>query len=174
MTLRLRGITRWTIVPLVFTAAGLNVRAQTPPPIELNRPDSTVAARDITGTWQGIFRLDSAWKLPERATARSVAARITFAAVGDATPTTSSARSVHAGMFEVEFQRFGFTLSTQEALGWLVGADSMRARLNPTVERGVVEVHGTFRDDTIVGTWTYASDGGGAQGTFQLRKSPSR
>ena len=173
MTLRLRGITRWTIVPLVFTAAGLNVRAQTPP-IERNRPDSMAPARDITGTWQAAFQLDSAWNLPERATARSVAARITFAAVGDATPTTSSARSVHPGMFEVEFQRFGFTLSTQEALGWLVGADSMRARLNPTVERGVVEVHGTFRDATIVGTWRYASDGGGARGTFRLRKSPSR
>ena len=174
MTLRLGGIARWTIVPLIITAAGLNARAQTPSPIELNRPDSTAAAGDVTGTWQGTFQLDSAWNLPQRATTRSVPARITFAAVGDATPTTSSARSVHAGMFEVEFQRFGFSLSTQEALGWSVGADSMRARLNPTVERGVVEVHGTFRDDTITGTWSYASDGGGAQGTFRLRKSPSR
>ena len=71
---------------------------------------------------------------------------------------------MHPGTFEVEFPRFGFTLSTQEALGWSVGADSMRARLNPTVEHGVVEVHGTFRGDTIVGTWRYASDGGGARG----------
>jgi len=174
MTLRLGGIAPWMLVPLVFTAAGLNVRAQTPPPIELNRPDTAAAAGDITGTWQGTFELDSAWNLPERATTRSVPARMTFAPVGAATPTTSSTRSVHPGMFEVEFQRFGFTLSTQEALGWSVGADSMRARLNPTVERGVVEVHGTFRGDMITGTWRYASDGGGAQGTFRLRKSPSR
>ena len=171
MTLRLRGLARWTIVPLVFAAVGLDARGQTPPPVELNRP---AAARDITGTWEGSFQLDSAWNLPQRATTRSVPARITFAAVGDATPTTSSARSVHPGMFEVEFHRFGFTLSTQEALGWSVGADSMRAQLNPTVERGVVEVHGTFQGDVITGTWRYASDAGGARGTFRLRKSPSR
>jgi hypothetical protein len=174
MTLRLRGIARWIIVPLVFTAAELDARALTPLPIELNRPDSTATAGDITGTWQGTFQLDSAWNLPERATTRSVPARLTFAPVGDATPTTSSARSVHPGTFDVEFHRFGFTLSTQEALGWSVGADSMRAQLNPTVERGVVEVHGTFRGDVITGTWRYASDGGGARGTFRLRKSPSR
>jgi len=103
-----------------------------------------------------------------------VPARLTFAPVGDATPTTSSARSVHPGTVDGEFDRFGVTLSTQEALGWSVGADSMRAQLNPTVERGVVEVHGTFRGDVIMGTWRYASDGGGARGTFRLRKSPSR
>ena len=160
-------------MPLIFAAVGINARAQTPPPVELSRPDS-MAAGDITGTWQGTFQLDSARNLPQRASTRSVPARIVFEAVGDATPTTSSARSVHRGTFDIEFQRFGFTLSTQEALGWSVGADSMRAMLNPTVEHGVVEVHGTFRGDTIVGTWRYASDGGEARGTFQLRRSQSR
>ena len=155
-------------------AAWPGARAQAPSiPVELSRPGGNVAL-DITGTWQGTFRLDSAWRLPEGATSRTVPARIHFTAVGDATPTTSSRRSVHPGTFEIDFSRFGFTLSTQEALGWSVSADAVRAVLNPTVTHGLVEVHGTVRGDTIVGTWRYVSDPGGAQGTFELRKVPSR
>jgi hypothetical protein len=137
--------------------------------------DSTiVAARDISGTWEGTFKLDSAWQLPERASARSVAARLRFGPVGDATPTTSSARSVHAGTFEIDFSRFGFTLSTRESLGWSVGADSMHAMLNPTVGHGQVEIHGAFRGDAVSGTWRYATDPGGARGTFEIRKTSPR
>ena len=127
-------------------------------------------AGDITGTWEGTFRLDSAWGLPQRASARSTVARVRFDPVGDASPTTSSARSVHPGTFEIDFSRFGFTLSTHEALGWSAGADSMRATLNPTVDHGLVEVHGTFNGETIVGSWRYTSDPGGATGTFTLRR----
>ena len=160
---------------VVLATAGLGIHAQAQVPTDSGRPDSAKpAARDISGTWQGTFQLDSAWQLAQRASSRSVPARIHFAAVGDATPTTSSARSVHAGTFEIDFSRFGFTLSTQEALGWSVREDSMRAVLNPTVNHGLVEVHGTFRGDTIVGTWRYASDPGGATGTFVLRKSRPR
>lgn len=151
---------------------GLGLGAQ--PSGEAGRPDTLVAARDITGTWQGTFRLDSAWRLPERASAGSVPATLHFNAVGDASPTTSSTRSVHSGTFAIDFSRFGFTLSTQEALGWSVSEDSMRATLNPTVDHGLVEVHGTFRGDAIVGTWRYTSDPGGAIGTFSLRKVAAR
>jgi hypothetical protein len=132
------------------------------------------AVRDITGTWEGVFQLDSAWQLTQRATTRSIPARIHFAAIGDATPATSSARSVHPGNFAIDFSRFGFVLSSNEALGWSVTADSMRAVLNPTVDHGQVEVHGTFRGEAVVGTWRYVSDPGGARGTFALRKSATR
>jgi hypothetical protein len=160
---------------VISATAGLAIHAQAQVPTDSGRPDAANAtARDISGTWQGTFQLDSAWQLAQRASSRSVPARIHFAPVGDATPTTSSARSVHPGTFEIDFSRFGFTLSTQEALGWSVREDSMRAVLNPTVNHGLVEVHGTFRGDTIVGTWRYASDPGGARGTFVLRKSPAR
>ena len=153
--------------------SGLNALAQAAG--EPSRRDSDGnAVRDISGTWEGTFRLDSAWRLPQAASARSTAARIHFNPVGDASPTTSSARSVHPGTFEIDFGRFGFTLSTQEALGWSVTADSMRATLNPTVDHGLVEVHGTFRGDTIVGTWRYTSDPGGATGTFEIRKTSNR
>lgn len=135
---------------------------------------SVVAARDISGTWEGTFRLDSAWQLPQRPSARRVAARLRFGPVGDATPTTSSPRSVHAGTFEIDFSRFGFTLSTREALGWSVGADSMHAMLNPTVGHGQVEIHGAFRGDNVVGSWRYASDPGGARGTFEIRRTANR
>jgi len=150
---------------------GLGLPAQAP--TEISR-DSLVSVRDISGTWEGTFRLDSTWKLPERASARAVSARLHFNPVGDASPTTSSTRSVHPGTFDVDFSRFGFVLSTQEALGWSVSDDSMRATLNPTVDRGLVEVHGGFRGDTIVGTWRYTSDPGGAMGTFSIRKISAR
>jgi hypothetical protein len=147
--------------------------AQRPPDSGATSPaNRTVAvARDISGTWEGTFRLDSAWQLPARPTAQAVTARLRFGPVGDATPTTSSARSVHAGTFEIDFSRFGFTLSTREALGWSVEADSMHAVLNPTVGNGQVEIHGAFRGNAVSGTWRYASDPGGARGTFEIRRT---
>jgi hypothetical protein len=150
--------------------------AQIPPDSNATRnfASSLVVARDISGTWEGTFKLDSAWQLPERASAQTVSARLRFGPVGDATPTTSSSRSVHPGSFEIDFSRFGFALSTREALGWSVGADSMHAVLNPTVGHGQVEVHGAFRGDTVSGTWRYAGDAGGARGTFEIRKSADR
>jgi hypothetical protein len=151
---------------------GLGLRAQTP--TVLAPRDTQVVGRDISGTWQGTFSLDSTWKLPEPPSARSVPARLTFNPVGDATPTTSSARSVHSATFEIDFSRFGFTLPTREALGWSVSDDSMRATLNPTVDHGLVEVHGAFRGDAIVGTWRYANDPGGAVGTFSIRRISGR
>ena len=172
--------TSWRLVGLIALAwvvgnTGLGLRAQASrPPVHLERGDSLATARDISGTWEGTFRLDSTWRLPERPSARAVPARLHFNPVGDASPTTSSARSVHPGTFEIDFGRFGFTLSTQEALGWSVSDDSMRATLNPTVDHGLVEVHGTFRGDAIVGTWRYTSDPGGATGSFELRKTASR
>ena len=136
---------------------------------------AVVAVPDISGTWEGGVRLDSVWRLPNRPTARMVRARLQFSPVGDATPTTSSTRSVHAGTFEIDFSRFGFTLSTREALGWSVSPDSLRAVLNPTVDHGLVEIHGTIRDDSVVvGTWRYNTDPGGARGTFELRRTDRR
>ena len=172
----MRTTRRWLIRLVAVTwlgLSGLNAYAQSGAD-STRREGAGVAVRDISGTWEGTFRLDSAWRLPERATARSVQARLHFNPVGDASPTTSSTRSVHPGMFEIDFSRFGFTLSTQEALGWSVTEDSMRATLNPTVDHGLVEVHGTFRSDTIVGTWRYTSDPGGATGTFEIKKTSNR
>ena len=163
-----RRLIRLIALGLVAGFTGLGLRAQTSPDLEL--PDSAVA-RDISGTWEGTFTLDSTWRLPDRPSARAVEARLHFNPVGDASPTTSSSRSVHPGTFEIDFGRFGFTLSTQEALGWSVSDDSMRATLNPTVDHGLVEVHGAFRGNTIVGTWRYTSDPGGATGRFEIRKT---
>ena len=151
---------------------GLGLRAQAR--VDLEPRDTLAVARDISGTWEGTFRLDSTWRLAERPSARAVAALLHFKPVGDATPTTSSARSVHPGTFEIDFGHFGFTLSTQESLGWSVSDDSMRATLNPTVDHGLVEVHGAFRGDTIVGEWRYMSDPGGAAGTFSIRRTSPR
>ena len=128
------------------------------------------SARKLTGTWEGVIRLDSAWRLPARASARSTTARMNFQAVSDAPSSVMSSRSVHPGTFEVEFDRFGFRLSTRDALGWSVANDSMRAVLNPAVSHGTVELDGVFRGDTIVGRWRYVSDPGGARGTFTLRR----
>jgi hypothetical protein len=172
MTRTLRRLTALMALACAARVSGLGLGAQTP--VEAGRSESVVAVRDISGTWEGTFRLDSTWRLPQRPSARAIPARLRFSAVGDASPTTSSARSVHPGTFDIDFSRFGFTLSTQEALGWSVNEDSMRATLNPTVDHGLVEVHGTFRGDAIDGTWRYTSDPGGAKGTFSLRKVSAR
>jgi hypothetical protein len=148
--------------------------AQVPPASDSAHRPLPASVRDISGSWQGTFTLDSTWRLAERASVRSIPARLHFNPVGDASPTTSSARSVHQGMFEIDFARFGITLSTQEALGWSVTADSMGAVLNPTVDHGLVELHGTFRGDAMIGTWKYVSDPGGATGTFEIRKVTAR
>lgn len=171
-------LTRRWFAPLMATVwlasfGGLGASAQSS--TDSTRRDTTaVAVRDISGLWEGTFRLDSAWRLPQTATTRSLPARIRFNPVGDATPTTSSARSVHSGTFEIDFGRFGFTLSTNQSLGWSVTEDSMRAVLNPTVDHGLVELHGGFRGDAIVGTWRYTSDPGGATGTFEIRRTSTR
>lgn len=164
--------TQRILIPLmalggVAGITGLGLRAQTP--VDVAPRESLAGARDISGTWEGTFSLDSTWKLAERPSARSVPARLHFNPVGDAS--TASARSVHPGTFEIDFARFGFTLSTQQALGWSVNDDTMRATLNPTVDHGLVEVHGAFRGDAIVGTWRYVSDPGGAAGRFEIRRT---
>jgi len=125
---------------------------------------------DLTGTWDGVIRLDSAWRLRDRPSSRSITARVRFNAVGDASPATISPRTVHPGNFEIDFARFGFTLSSRDALGWVVSRDSIRAILNPAVDHGTVELSGAARGDSIVGTWRYVSDPGGATGTFVLRR----
>ena len=132
------------------------------------------ALQELTGTWSGVIRLDSAWRLRERPSSRSIPARIRFNAVGDASPAAISARTVHPGNFEIDFPRFGFSLSSHDALGWLVGANSMRAVLNPAVDHGTVELSGALRGDSIVGTWRYVSDPGGATGTFAVRRVAQR
>jgi hypothetical protein len=143
----------------------------------LDRPPGTIIVRgqDVAGSWEGVFRLDSASGLRGRPTARSVRARVHFAAVGDATAAVQTGRSVHGGTFDIDFEPFGFELSTHDALGWSVGADSIRARLNPTVSHGSVELYGARRGERLTGTWRYTSDGGAAMGSFELRRvAPAR
>ena len=166
------GAVAW-IMGFAAVSAGAQVRSR---PVDLSRGTDTVdvASRDVSGSWEGTFTLDSTWRLDERASSRSIRARLHFNPVGDASPTTSSARSVHPGTFEIDFSRFGFTLSTPEALGWSVTADSMRAVLNPTVDHGLVEVHGVFRGETVVGTWRYRRDPGGASGRFEVKRVSTR
>ena len=168
--------TRLLTVALAWTSVGASGTAQAPsnprPPIP-RAETAAVGRADISGTWEGEFRLDSAWRLPQPPSARSVRARLQFSPVGDATPATTSARAVHPGTFSIEFTRFGFTLSTREALGWSTTPDSMRAVLNPTVDHGLVELHGTLTNggSVAVGTWRYGADPGGARGTFTLRRT---
>lgn len=132
-----------------------------------------VGVVNLTGTWEGTVRLDSIWQIAGRASSQSIPARVRFEAAGDAAPTMSS-RSVHPGSFEIDFARFGFTLSTRDALGWSIGSDSMHAVLNPAVDHGTVQLSGAFRGETIMGTWRYVTDPGGATGTFQLRRVTAR
>ena len=176
MTLHRRWTVQLVTVVCVAVTARVQSLAQVPQVATRAGADTAeVGALDITGFWEGSFALDSAWGLPERASARVVRARVQFSPVGDATPATSSSRSVHAGNFAIDFSRFGFTLSTQEALGWSTSPDSLRAVLNPTVDHGLVELHGRISGDAVAtGTWRYVSDPGGARGTFRLQRARSR
>ena len=176
MALQFRWIRLVTVVCALVAGRGGSLAQPPPNPVYPPRTDSVAArAVDISGVWEGTFSLDSAWQLPERPTARAVAARIQFSSVGDATPGTSSSRSVHRGAFTIVFSRFGFTLSTREALGWSTSPDSLRAVLNPTVDHGLVELHGRIDGDSVaVGTWRYTADPGGARGTFRLQRATAR
>jgi hypothetical protein len=175
MALQFRWIRLVTVVCALVAGRG-GPLAQTPPnPVSSPRTDSVAGVLDIAGVWEGMFTLDSAWQLPQRATARAVRARIQFRPVGDATPATSSPRSVHAGTFAIDFSRFGFTLSTSEALGWSTSPDSLRAVLNPTVDHGLVELHGRIAGSVVAeGAWRYNTDPGGARGTFRLQRARKR
>lgn len=162
-------------VALWATPAAAYAKQAAPDSTELGRPDRTaaVAVQDLAGTWEGRFRLDSAWRLAARATARSTSGWVQFEPVG-VPSAVQSGRSVHGGTFQVDFSAFGFTLATRDALGWSASADSMRAMLNPTLDRGTVELAGVFRGETVAGTWRYASDRGGAAGTFELKRVARR
>ena len=145
---------------------------QVPPPVSRDSTDRAGStAVNLAGTWQGTMQLDSVWGIRERSSSTSIPATLRFQPVGDASPTTMSSRSVHAGTFEIDFARFGFQLSTPDALGWSVGVDSVRAVLNPAVDHGSVELRGVLRGETITGTWRYVSDPGGAIGRFTLRRA---
>ena len=170
MSRRANGLIRWLLLGTVAAASGLDAAAQSSRDVA-TRGSSTPELRDISGTWVGTFRLDSAWKLAQAPTAKSVRARLRFAPVGDVAPAASGSRSVQPGTYDIDFSQFGFALSTAEALGWSVSADSMNATLNPTVDHGLVHVHGAFRGETIVGTWRYVSDPGGAVGTFEVTRT---
>jgi len=169
-----RWIRRWVGLAWISGSVGFGARAQEPPASDSAQRSLPASVRDISGSWEGTFTLDSTWQLGQRASARSIPARLHFNPVGDASPTTSSARSVHPGIFEIDFTRFGITLSTQEALGWSVTADSLGAVLNPTVDHGLVELRGTFRGDAVVGTWKFVSDPGGATGKFEIHRAKPR
>ena len=57
-----RRLIRLIALGLVADFTGLGLRAQTSPDLELR--DSLAVARDISGTWEGTFTLDSTWRLP--------------------------------------------------------------------------------------------------------------
>jgi len=150
---------------------GLGQIPPAPPDGRNSTAQAAANAVNLAGTWEGTVQLDSAWGLRERASATSIPATVRFQPVGDASPTTMSSRSVHPGTFEIDFARFGFRLSTPDALGWSVGTDSVRGVLNPAVDHGTVELRGVLRGETITGTWRYVSDPGGAIGRFTLRRT---
>ena len=153
-------------------AFGLGQIPPVPPPDSVGSTlRAGLATANLAGTWEGTVQLDSAWGIRERASSTSIPAILRFQPVGDASPTTMSSRSVHAGTFEIDFGRFGFRLSTPDALGWSVGADSVRAVLNPAVDHGSVELRGVLRGETITGIWRYVSDPGGAIGRFTVRRT---
>lgn len=162
------GFPRLMMATVLATSVGMTAAAQRPNDAAIASAAKPAPGRDITGIWTGSFTLDSAWQLTRRPSSRTVSARLVFASVGDATPMTSSPRSVHRGEFDIDFSPFGFVLATREALGWSLSDDAMRALLNPTVDREQVQVQGMLRGETAVGTWTYVGERGGARGTFRL------
>src|SRR4051812_4778709 len=93
-----RWLGRWTALTWIMGFTGLVAVAQArPSPVNLTHRADTVevASGDVSGSWAGTFSLDSTWGLDQRASTRSIPARLHFNPVGDASPTTSSARSVH-------------------------------------------------------------------------------
>ena len=171
--------TRWNLIRLIAFGSvagitGLGLSKASGPQSTSSHATSLVVARDISGTWEGTFRSRFDVEARGAASARTVPARLHFNPVGDASPTTSSARSVHPGTFEIDFGRFGFTLSTQEALGWSVSDDSMRGDAEPDGRSraggGARHVPGTRSS----GHGATCRIRAGAQwGTFAIRRVPA-
>ena len=65
-----RKLIRLIALGWVAGITGLGLKAQTPVDFEPRNTPGMV--RDISGTWEGTFALDSTWKLAERPSARAV------------------------------------------------------------------------------------------------------
>ena len=142
---------------------------------EATTSDTTSVPPMSTSKWSTVKRLARPSRMPIDPYILLLLGTVGLAALLPARGTAAHVASgASTAAIAFLFFLYGARLSTREALGWSVSDESMHATLNPTVDHGLVEVQGTFRGDTIVGTWRFTSDPCCATGTFSVRKTSAR
>ena len=137
----------------------------------LGATDSALQADGpLSGLWSAELQLDSVWGEERSTSSRIIRGEILMRPVPHLAPGTAVSRSVHPGLFDLNFRPFGFSLSSRDALGWYVGDQTVRMRLHPVVGGGSVELHGVLAGDAITGSWRREFEGRGAAGRFVLRR----
>lgn len=160
-------------IAVIATLGSWHVEAlgQEPGPVKVAAGGAGQAEGRLSGLWVAEFQLDSAWGAEGSVASRVVRGEIVMRPVPHLPPGTSVSRSVHPGLFDVNFRPFGFVLTSRDALGWYVGSDAIRMRLHPVVNGGSVEMHGVFEGEQVTGSWRHESNGRGEAGRFVLRRS---
>ena len=121
----------------------------------------------LTGIWQVRFELTRGGD-GERGRA-SVVGRIAFPPVDGE---QRGAGTVRPARIELELGQLGVSLSSQDALAWQIGPDSVRILLDPVIDQGGVLMRGTVRGQLIVGMWKTQKGRDEASGTFVMRRAP--
>jgi len=124
----------------------------------------------LDGRWKLSLVLDSAWRTPQRPSARTLAGELLVDPVEPRPAGGVELPTVHTGSFVVDFRRFGFVVYGATLFASAYATDSVRIVLNPTVDHGHVQLTGRLRKNRIEGAWILVGDPMGARGSFVLER----
>ena len=138
------------------------------------------AAHRLVGTWDVAFLLDPAQAIATSARAATpVAGTLVFAEdhYGRIAAAELSGPT-HDGVYDVDFQPFGFSTREQGAVPVVVArvtpagaGDSLYVVLSPGTPRFAVRMTGTLAGDSAAGVWSAAAfSAGGGSGRFAMRR----
>jgi hypothetical protein len=166
-------------------------------------PNPGTAAGRLTGSWAVQFRLDSMGLDGVSAQGRDVRGRIwfrpEFTPKGEAAPSSANSsaeeqeqiRRLEWGRFEIDFSPYwqngpiapvrSTTLlgnpeePLKEALGLVIGRDTVGILLNPHFTHGGLGLSGRFLSDSlVVGRWGIRGDTTRSGGTFEMQRDPKQ
>lgn len=142
----------------------------------VSRSARVADARPLAGVWDGAFTLDApplGFDTAALRGARQGRVRGTFAFLPNHVLTAAVATGTELavapslyGTYDVDFTPFGFDVRRPDRVPDLVGVaaagDSVLLLLSPSDDRAQVLLAGTFRRDSLVGTWRLQSAGRGS------------
>jgi len=151
-------------------------------PVRESRNSNNDGIGKTSGLWDASFRLSHAplqdslgLSAEQREAVRGSVALI--ATEGNPSNSLLPAHITHAGVYDIRFDRFGFTTQRPGAVQSLVAAavspDSLYVVLPADGGDGWLTARGIRRGDSVSGDWQYGSRAaGGWAGTFTLTRRP--